>query len=230
MVRRRLDVTANSWWMHLLWVVAAGAVGFGITAVFAAWLKLRRGWVVLAYASIAGAFLYAYFWWSQIDLVEALQLRWPLGLAGAVVVGLLMVRNVLSQPPSPRSEGTQLIFDLLWCGVVYGVLDGVFLSVMPLLASWRAFSELGWMGSWPGTAGAALVGLLASSYVTTTYHLGYPQFRGSGVGMPVLGNAIMSLSYILTRNPLSAVLSHAAMHVGAVMHGMEATIQLPPHY
>jgi hypothetical protein len=48
--------------------------------------------------------------------------------------------------------------------------------------------------------------------------------------MPILGNAIMSLGYILTRNPLSAALSHAAMHIAAVLHGMEATTQLPPHY
>jgi hypothetical protein len=216
--------------MYLLWVLAAGVVGFGISAVFAGWLRLKRGWVVLAYASIAGAFLYAYFGWSQIRLVAALRERWLLGLTGAVVVGFLMVRNVLSQPSSPRSEGAQLIFDLLWHGVVYGVLDGVFLSVMPLLASWQAFSELGWMGSWLGAVGAAVVGLLASSYVTAAYHLGYPEFRGSGVIMPVLGNDIMSLGTILTQNPLSAALSHAAMHVAAVLHGMEATVQLPPHY
>ena len=221
---------SHNWWMHLLWVLVAGAIGFGITAVFAGWLKLKRAWLVLAYVLLAGAFLYAYFRWSQIDLVEELRQRWLLGLAGAVVVGFLMVKNVQSQPSSPRSEGGRLVFDILWFGIVYGVLDGVFLSVMPLLASGQALSELGWMGSWPGTVGAALVGLVASSYVTAAYHLGYPEFRGSAVAMPVLGNAIMSLGYILTRNPLSAALSHAAMHVAAVWHGMEATIQLPPHY
>jgi len=220
----------NEWWIHLLWVLVAGGVGFGITAVFSGWLKLKRAWLVLAYALIAGTFLYTYFRWGQIDLLEELRQRWFLGLAGAVIVGFLMVRNVMSQTSSPRSEGSQLIFDLLWFGVIYGVLDGVFLSVMPLLASWQAFSELGWMGSWLGTVGASLVGLLASSYVTTAYHLGYPEFRGSEVAMPVIGNDIMSLGYILTRNPLSATLSHAAMHVAAVLHGMEATIQLPPHY
>ena len=62
------------------------------------------------------------------------------------------------------------------------------------------------------------------------YHLGYPEFRGSEVALPILGNDIMSLGTILTANPLTAALSHAAMHVAAVLHGMEATIQLPPHY
>jgi len=222
-------MSTSDWWMHLLWVLGAGIVGFSVTAVCAGWLKLERGQLVLAYALIAGAFLAAYFRWSQIDLVEELRQGWPLGLAGAVVVGFLMVRNVLSQPSSPRSEGAQLAFDLVWPGVVYGVLDGVFLSVMPLLASRQAFADLGWSG-WVGAVGAALAGLLASSYVTTAYHLGYPEFRGSEVVMPILGNDIMSLGMILTRNPLTAALSHAAMHVAAVLQGMETTIQLPPHY
>jgi hypothetical protein len=61
---------------------------------------LKRGWRVLVYASIVGGFLCAYFAWSQIDLIEALRQHWPLGLAGPVVVGFLMVRNVVSQPVS----------------------------------------------------------------------------------------------------------------------------------
>jgi hypothetical protein len=221
---------SSDWWMHLFWILAAGIVGFGITAVFAGRLKLERRWLVLVYLSIAGAFLIAYFGWSEIDLVEELRQRWLLGLAGAVVVGFIAARNVALQPATSRSHGLGFAFDLLWCGVVYGVLDGVFLSVMPVLATWEAFSLLGWMGSWVGSLGAGLVGLLASTYVTTAYHVGYPEFRGSEVGMPILGNDLMSLGMILTRNPLTAMLSHAAMHIAAVIRGMEGTIQLPPHY
>jgi hypothetical protein len=219
-----------SWYIHLIWVLAAGGVGFGITAVFAGWLRLKRGWVILAYLAIAGGFLTAYFAWSDIDLIEELRQHWLLGLAGAVVIGFIAARNVASQPSAPRSEGVQLAFDLLWSGVVYGALDGVFLSVMPLLATWQAFSGLGWLNGWAGDVGAAVVGLMASTYVTTAYHWGYPEFRGPEVAMPILGNDLMSLGMILTRNPLTAAVSHAVMHVAAVLHGMEATIQLPPHY
>ncbi|MGD2166426.1 MAG: hypothetical protein PVH50_12960 [Anaerolineae bacterium] len=223
-------MTGHSWWTHLIWVFAAGVVGFAITAVFAGWLELRREWVVLAYLAIAGAFLYGYAVWSQIDLIQAVRRRWLLGLAGAAIVGFIAARKVSLQPTSPRSHGAQFAFDLLWCGVVYGALDGIFLSVMPLLATREAFSELGWLGGWAGAVGAGLVGLLASTYVTTAYHWGYPEFRGTEVGMPILGNNLMSLGMILTRNPLTATVSHVAMHVAAVIHGMEATIQLPPHY
>jgi hypothetical protein len=46
----------------------------------------------------------------------------------------------------------------------------------------------------------------------------------------VVGNAIITSSYLLTGSPLAAILFHVAMHVAAVLHGMETTLQLPPHY
>lgn len=46
----------------------------------------------------------------------------------------------------------------------------------------------------------------------------------------MVGNAIITSSYLLTRSPLAAILSHVAMRVAAVLHGMETTLQLPPHY
>jgi len=33
----------------------------------------------------------------------------------------------------------------------------------------------------------------------------------------------------LRRNPLAAVATHVAMQLMAVFHGMETTLQLPPH-
>lgn len=223
-------MTAGTWWMHLLWILAAGILGCGITAVAAGWLKLGRGWVVLAYGSVVGAFLYAYFAWSDIRLLDAFRRGWPWGLAGAAIVGFIAARNVSLQPQSARSRGHQLAFDLLWSGLVYGTLDGLFLSAMPLLAIQRAFSLLGWADTGLGTVAAAVAGLLASTFVTTAYHLGYLEFRGRAVGMPILGIALMTLGMILTGNALTAVVSHAVMHVAAVIHGMEDTIQLPPHY
>jgi hypothetical protein len=46
----------------------------------------------------------------------------------------------------------------------------------------------------------------------------------------VLGNGVISLAYLLTTNPLAALLSHVAMHVTAVLHGLNSAVQLPPHY
>jgi hypothetical protein len=66
--------------------------------------------------------------------------------------------------------------------------------------------------------------------VTMAYHAGYAEFRGSDLGEPVVGNSVISVSYILTANPISAVIVHIAMHVASVLHGIDTTATLPPHY
>jgi hypothetical protein len=47
---------------------------------------------------------------------------------------------------------------------------------------------------------------------------------------PLIGNAIVTAGYLLTGSPLAAIISHVIMHGAAVVHGMETTVQLPPHY
>ena len=143
-------------------------------------------------------------------------------------MGVVMVRNVLSQPPSPRSRGLRLFFELFWFGVIYGALDALLLSVFPVLVSWQAFPDLG--NTILGKIGLALIALAASEFITIAYHAGYPEFRNSSLVLPAIGNGIFTLAYVLSMNPISSLGSHAAMHIAAVWHGTERTVQLPPHY
>ena len=46
----------------------------------------------------------------------------------------------------------------------------------------------------------------------------------------MIGVGTMSLAYLVSGNPLAAVLSHMAMHIAAVLQGADSVIQLPPHY
>ena len=123
-----------------------------------------------------------------------------------------------------------LLIDLFWLGAVYGILDALFLSILPIVATWQAFTGLGWTGNWPGRIGAAALALLLSLAVTAAYHLGFPEFQGAHVAGPIIGNGVSSLAALVTANPLGALLSHLAMHVAAVLQGPGTTIQLPPHY
>jgi hypothetical protein len=223
-------IAKNTWWSHFLWVLAAGGLAFALTAVFAGLLRLPRSWFLVPYVVVTGAFLYVYFQWSGIDLVDQFRRRWVWGIVGALLAGAFVVKNVLSQPTSPRPAGLELVFDLVWLGGVYGALDALLLSVMPMLATWQAFSQLGWTASWSGRLAAGALAIVASLLVTAVYHLGYPEFRGPEVIGPIIGNGSLSLAYSLTTNPISAVAGHIAMHVAAVLHGLETTVQLPPHY
>ena len=195
------------------WLLAACAVGFAASALFSGWLRWERALFVGAYQALAGSLLIVFFAWRQVGLPD-LAMRWRRGLAGAALAGTFVVANVLAQPASQPAGGAQLALGILWLGVVYGTLDGLFLSVMPVLAF----------------EGHKALGLAASIAVTLAYHAGFPEYHGAAMAGVVLGNAVMTLAYVLTGSPAAAVLAHVAMHVAAVLHGAETTLQLPPHY
>ncbi len=219
-----------AWWMHLLWILAACVVGFAVAAIFAGIFHMPRRWFLAPHVVVSGSFVYAYLRWSGLSLIELSQPRWILGVVVGVLAGAFLVMNVLSQPASPRSAGALLVFDLLWLGLIYGLVDALLLSVMPILATWEAFSILGWVGSWPGKIAVGALALLMSLLVTAAYHLGYPEFKGPEVVGPLIGNGVSSLAYLLSGNPLGSLISHVAMHIASVLHGPATTIQLPPHY
>lgn len=220
----------NAWYKHVGWVIASGVLGFAISMTFASVLRLPRTLFLIPYIGIAGLFFYAYIRWSRISIVELIRHNWIWGLVGAVLLAAFLVRNVLSQPISPRAAGLPFALDLLWSGVAYGLTDALLLTVLPVLATWQAFTALHWTANWPGKILVGIIAMLASVLVTTAYHFGYPEYRHAGMIGPVIGNTTMTLGYLLTNNPLTAIFSHVAMHIAAVLHGPASVIQLPPHY
>jgi hypothetical protein len=217
------------WYVYLGWVVAAGLLGFALSTIFSRILRLPRNLYLIPYIGLSGVLFYAYIRWSGTSIGEVIRHNWVWGLVGAVLLTLFTVKNVLSQPVSPRSEGFTLAFDLLWSGVAYGLMDALLLTVLPVLATWQAFTLLNWTGNWPGKILVGIIAILASVLVTAAYHLGYPEYRGTGFFGPVIGNTAMTLGYLITNNPLAAIFSHIAMHIAAVLHGPASVIQLPPH-
>lgn len=207
----------------MIWTAAAALVGFLVSFVLAGLLELPRNALVLGYAVVAALFLHAFVRASGFDVRGHFRQRIPAGLLGAAIAGALVIANVLSQPGSVRPEGTPLVIAVLWVGVVYGVLDALLLSVMPVVAVTHALSRSSRILTF-------VLALAASLLVTAAYHLGYPEFRGPQVAGPLIGNAILTLAYLLNRSPWSTTLAHVAMHVASVLHGMETTVQLPPHY
>ncbi len=220
----------RAWWSYLLWLPAAALLGFAIAEIFADLLHLPRGLYLIPYVMLVSLFLYGFLRWSGISLIELFRHNWVWGIVGAVLVGAFLVRNVFSQPASPRATGLALAFDLVWSGVVYGTVDALLLSVLPVLTTWQAFSALGWTNHWPAKIAVGAIAFFASLFVTICYHLGYPEYRAQGgVFGPSIGNGIMTLGYLLTNNPITAIFSHIAMHIAGVLHGPASVMQLPPH-
>ena len=227
----RSQVVERAWWSYLVWIPAAAILGYAIASIFSSWLHLPRNLFLVPYVLLAGLFLYAYHQWSGLSMAGLLRQNWIWGLIGAVLFGLFVVRNVLSQPVSAVSTGPTLIFDLLWSGVLYGGMDALFLSVLPVLATHQAFAILGWTGSWPGKIMVSVIALLFSLFITISYHWGFAEYhQPGGIAGPTIGNGVMSLGYLLTNNPLTAVFSHMSMHIAGVLHGPASVMQLPHHY
>jgi len=121
------------------------------------------------------------------------------------------------------------VWALIWLGLAYGTVDALLLTVMPALATWDAFNRL-CLVSGPGRILAGAAALVASLFVTAAYHVGYAEFRGPQLLAPVFGNGIMTLGYLLTTNPVTAIGAHVTLHVASVLHGIDTTVTLPPHY
>ncbi|MBK9715041.1 MAG: hypothetical protein IPO81_27710 [Kouleothrix sp.] len=221
----------RAWWGYLLWMAAAALLGFAIAEICAGLLHLPRSIYLIPYVALVSLFLYAFLRWSGLSLTELFSHNWGWGVMGAVLVGAFLVSNIFSQPASARATGLPLAFDLLWSGVVYGLIDALLLSVLPVLATWQAFSILGWTNHWPGKIAVGAIAFIASLLVTVCYHLGYPEYRAQGgVFGPSVGNGVMTLGYLLTNNPITAIFSHIVMHIAGVLRGSATVIQLPPHY
>ncbi len=219
------------WASYLLWIPAAALLGFVTAALFAGVFRLPRSLYLLFYVALAGGLFYAYMGYARVYILEILDQHWVWGLIAAVVLSVFTVRNILEQPASAHSTGFQLAFDIMWAGVIYGLVDALLLSVLPVLATWKAFTVLGWTRHWWGKIIVSILALFASVLVTAVYHLGYPEYQvAGGVTGPLVGNTVMSLGYILSGNPIAAMISHMAMHIAGVLQGPATVMQLPPHY
>lgn len=214
----------------IIWILLASFFGFAVSAIFAGWLKLKRNVYLLFYIPVTALLIYFFITRSGFNVTELISHNCYWGILGAIVAAVFVIKNVLSQPASERNTGIGLLTDIIWPGFTYGLADALLLSVLPVLAIKSAFESMEFFNAGLGVFILGIIALLASFLVTTIYHLGYPEFRGKNVLWPLIGNGVLTIAYLLTMNPLAAILPHIAMHITAMIHGRETTGQVPPHY
>jgi hypothetical protein len=219
----------NSIWLAVYWVLGASILGLFISGVFSGWLKLSRRVFLVPYVLLTSIFMILFFRANEINLISLISENWIWGLILGIAVGVLLMINVRSQPSSRQTTGSELAFNIVWLGLVYGLIDALFLNVMPVIAILMGFSQHQIGSTWFEKIGIGILALLASLLVTFTYHIGYSEFRNKSVRLVLIGNTIITLAYLLSANPLGAILSHTLMHIAATIQGAETTLQLPPH-
>ena len=215
---------------HWAWLAGGFVVAFALPFLVADVLGTNRDLFYGVYA-IAVAGLFAL--WSRktgYDLVAAVRRRWiaalVLGLTAAAVLAVMVVRT---EDGTARPDGVELVGAVVWRGIVYGVMDGLLLSVFPILVVFAAFAGSRLNRRFAGKVAIGAVALVASLAMTGVYHAGYSDFRSDKITKPLTGDAIWSVPTLLTLNPIGAPIAHVGLHTSAVLHSYETDTFLPPH-
>jgi MFS family permease len=218
--------TSISWLGALGWLAAISAASFLVAWVLTSRLGVRRTPYILVLALLTGGLTVGYLAWSDTSLTGFATNRWGWGLIGAAVAGALLARLSRHQPRGPRPQGWRLAATLAWEGVMYGITEGLLLSVLPVLVTWQAFAAHGWTSGIGRSLVAGIVAMGASLAVIVIHHLGYRGFHSRAALAPVMvGCGLLSLAYLLTASPLAAVGGHILLHTALNVRGSE----LPPY-
>ena len=138
-----------------------------------------------------------------------------------------MIKNVLSRPATAQFSGNYLAWEVFWHGLVYGAIDGLLLSAFPWIVTWRAFNA-----ETQPLVKKIGIGTLVWIFIivmTTAYHAGYEDFRSLKMIQANIGNTIMSVPTLIAANPVGTPITHAALHISAVIHSPQTELFLPPH-
>ncbi len=215
---------------HWAWLAGGFVFAFAVPFLFADVLEINRDLFYGLYAISVIGLILAWARSTGYDLVAAVKRRWILALAlGVVVAGLMAVMVVRTEDATARPDGLELIGAVLWRGVVYGVTDGLLLSVFPILVVFAAFAGSRLNARFAGKVVIGAVALVATLAMTAAYHAGYSDFRSDKVMKPLTGDVLWSVPTLLTLNPIGSPIAHAGLHTSAVLHSYETDTFLPPH-
>jgi hypothetical protein len=212
---------------HLGWFALVCAVAFLVPYLGVSVLDLQHDVFYLVYFAIAIALIAGYVRVEQVPLAKVFRNRWRWSLGIGVVLAAVLVFNVFkTSDATARPHGVYFVFELLWRGVGYGLVDTLLLSVFPCLVAYTLLH--GRVGGFAGKLRFTALALPLVLIVTATYHLGYPQFRQDGVSRPEMGNVLISIPTFATANPVGSFVAHVSQHVAAVSHAYESQIFNPP--
>ncbi len=212
---------------HLVWIPAGAVVGGAVAFVFGDLITLPVDlYYAIYFAVVIGGFAY-YVRRTRLDLKRWIVRRLGLGVALGVLAGLALMQGVLARPATAHLGGAALDWAILYRGVVYGSVDGLLLFAFPWIVAWRAFGAE--RRGWGTRVRASVVAFAGILLITTTYHLGYRDFRSSKILMPNLGSTIGAVSTLAAANPVGSAVSHVFVHVTSVVHSPESDLFLPPH-
>ena len=212
---------------QLVWFAAVCAVAFLVPYLGVSVLDLQHDVYYLVYFAVTIAAVATYVRVERVEVAEIFQQRWRWSLGVGVVVAALLVFNVFkTSDATARPHGAYFLFELLWRGVGYGVVDTLLLTILPCFVAYKLLH--GHVAGLKGKLRFTALALPLVLMVTATYHWGYPQYRQDGLSRPETGNVLISIPTFATVNPVGSVVAHVSQHITAVTHAYESPIFNPP--
>jgi hypothetical protein len=209
-------------WFALVCVVAFLVPYLGVSV-----LDLQHDVFYLVYFVVTLALVGGYVWVEQAPAGEMFRVNWGWSLAIGVAMAGFLVFNVLhGSDATARPRGAYFVFEWLWRGVGYGMIDTLLLTVFPCLVAYTLLH--GRVGGLVGKLRFTALALPLVMLITASYHLGYPQYRQDGLSRPETGNVLISIPAFATANPVGSFVAHVSQHVTAVTHAYESKIFNPP--
>ena len=207
------------------WLVGGALLVFLIPFTLTDLTSIDRDLYYGIYVTAVSAFFGTWLRQSRLPR-ETLRRRWQLGLLLGLAFAGVTAAIVLSEPSTSHPHGITFAGAILWRGVVYGLADGLILSVFPILAVFTAFGPA---RTRRGTAAVGALALSVSLLFTAVYHAGYSDFRSSKIRKPLVGDVIWSVPTLVTLSPIGSPIAHVGLHVAAVVHSYDTDTFLPPH-
>jgi hypothetical protein len=212
---------------HAAWFAFGNVVAFAIPYIGVSVLDLQHDVFYGLYFAATLALLATYVRAEHVDLRALFTRNWIWSVALGAVTAAALWRNVLANSDAtPRPHGGYFVFELLWRGVGYGVIDALLLTAFPCVVAYALLR--GHISGVLGRVRYLAVALPLIMLITATYHLGYPQIRQDGLTRPETGNTIISVPTLLTANPIGSIGAHVTMHGTAVTHAYGTRDYLPP--
>ena len=208
----------------LVWLSALTVLAFAVSYLGATRMRLSRDKYIGVLTAMTTVVTATYVAWLDVGFSQIITTRWVWGVAVAPLVAAFLIVGMTKLPSVHRLRGGDLTKALLWEGVVYGVAEGVLLSVLPVLMTVQLVHSLELEGTFEDLA-SWLLPVAASAVVIVVHHLGYWEYRNRLLIPITFGCGLLSVGYLLTASPIAPILGHILAHCSALLHGAE----LPPH-
>jgi len=212
---------------HLGWFAVVCFVAFLMPYLAVSVFDLQHDVFYLVYFAVTIALVASYVRVEQVDVAKIFRRGWRWSLGLGLGVAIFLVFNVFNtSDATARPHGAYFVFELLWRGVGYGLVDTLLLTIFPCFVAYKLLH--GRVDGLKGKLRFTALTLPLVLIITATYHWGYPQYRQDGLTRPETGNVLISIPTFATANPVGSVVAHVSQHVAAVSHAYESRIFNPP--